>query len=102
MGGWERAGTIPPIYRSMVETKNQLAFVPRRVNLILGLAEADRRPKMTMRVIDVAPNEAAWALLVDRLEKASSGEQLSEEELATLFEFNPAFRDAATKLLQEK
>jgi hypothetical protein len=47
---------------------------------------------MTMRVIDVAPNEAPLAALADRIEKASSREEpLTENDLQTVLDLEPAF-----------
>ena len=37
--------------------------------------------EMTMRVIDVAPNEAPLAMLADRIEKASWHENIAVDEL---------------------
>ena len=47
---------------------------------------------MTMRVIDVAPNETQWAFLADRMERAFlGGEPLTEEELQTFLDLEPSF-----------
>jgi hypothetical protein len=57
---------------------------------------------MTMRVIDVAPNEALLARLADRLEKASaSGEQLSEKDIQSLIDLDPEFAETAREMLRE-
>ena len=57
---------------------------------------------MTLRVIDVAPNEAPLAALADRLERASSGgEPLTEEEIRTFLETEPAFLETAKSMLRE-
>jgi hypothetical protein len=57
---------------------------------------------MTMRVIDVAPNEALLANLADRLEKASSGsEPLSELDVQSLLDLDPEFAETARRMLRE-
>jgi hypothetical protein len=57
---------------------------------------------MTMRVIDVAPNEALLANLADRLEKASSGsEPLSEQDVQSLLDLDPEFAETARRMLRE-
>ncbi|HEY7765885.1 MAG TPA: hypothetical protein VIB38_12915 [Aestuariivirgaceae bacterium] len=57
---------------------------------------------MTMRVIDVAPNEVLLASLADRLEKASSGsEPISERDVQSLLELDPDFAEAARAMLRE-
>jgi hypothetical protein len=57
---------------------------------------------MTMRVIDVAPNEALLARLADRLEKASAnGEQLSEKDMESLIDLDPEFAETAREMLRE-
>ncbi len=50
---------------------------------------------MTMRVIDVAPNEASLAMLADRL--AFLEVPLTEDELKAILDVDPAFREAATR-----
>jgi hypothetical protein len=52
-----------------------------------------------MRVIDIAPNEASLAMLADRL--ASSEVPLTEDELKAILDVEPAFREAATRMLRE-
>lgn len=57
---------------------------------------------MTMRVIDVAPNEALLAALTDRLEKTSSGgEALTEEEIRAFLDLDPEFLETAKSMLRE-
>jgi hypothetical protein len=57
---------------------------------------------MTMRVIDVAPNEALLAVLTDRLEKTSSaGEPLTDEEIRAFLDVDPDFLEAAKSMLRE-
>jgi len=57
---------------------------------------------MTMRVIDVAPNEAPLALLAKRLEQAcSGGEPLTEEEIQAFLEMDPNLRETAKSILRE-
>ena len=57
---------------------------------------------MMMRVVDVAPNEALLAALADRLEKASSGrEPLTESDIETLLDLDPAFVETAKSMLRE-
>ena len=56
---------------------------------------------MTMRVIDVAPNEASVTLLARRLEEAcAGGEPLTEEEIRTFLQ-DPALQEAAKSILRE-
>jgi hypothetical protein len=57
---------------------------------------------MTMRVIDVAPNEAALTVLTDRLEQAAErGEPLTEEEIKSVLDMDPEFLDIAKSMLRE-
>ena len=57
---------------------------------------------MTMRVIDVAPNEALLAALTDRLEKTSSGgEPLTDEEIRAFLDVDPDFLETAKSMLRE-
>lgn len=58
---------------------------------------------MTMRVIDVAPNEALLATLADRLERSSSGEEgLADEEIQRILDhLDPTFVDTAKSMLLE-
>ena len=58
---------------------------------------------MTMRVIDVAPNEALLAALADRLERSSSGEEgLADEEIQRILDhLDPTFVDTAKSMLLE-
>jgi hypothetical protein len=58
---------------------------------------------MTMRVIDVAPNEALLATLADRLERSSSGEEgLADEEIQRILDhLDPTFVDTAKSMLRE-
>lgn len=57
---------------------------------------------MTMRVIDVAPNEASLTLLAKRLEEACSGrEPLTNEKIRTFLEMDPRLREAAKSILRE-
>lgn len=55
---------------------------------------------MTMRVIDVAPNEAPLIVLADRLEGATSrGEPLTDEEIRSFLESKPDFLEAAKSIM---
>jgi hypothetical protein len=57
---------------------------------------------MTMRVIDVAPNEAALTVLTDRLEQAAErGEPLTEEEIKSFLDMDPEFLETAKSMLRE-
>jgi len=56
---------------------------------------------LTLRVIDVAPNEAPLAALADRLERASSGGEPLTEEERTFLETEPAFLETAKSMLRE-
>jgi hypothetical protein len=52
--------------------------------------------EMTMRVIDVAPNEALLTVLADRLERAAErGESLSEQEIKSFLDMDPEFLETA-------
>jgi hypothetical protein len=64
--------------------------------------EKVRAEHVTMRVIDVAPNEALLATLTDRLERASAGEEpLTDEEVQRLLDLDPAFAETAKSMLRE-
>jgi hypothetical protein len=55
-----------------------------------------------MRVIDVAPNEAALTVLTDRLEHAlERGEPLTEEEIRSFLDMDPEFLETAKSMLRE-
>lgn len=57
---------------------------------------------MTMRVIDVAPNETPLSVLAERLEQAcSGGEPLTEEEIRRFLEIDPAFLETAKAMLRK-
>ena len=57
---------------------------------------------MTMRVIDVAPNEARLAILTDRLEQAAEcGEPLTQEEIKSFLDMDPEFLETAKSMLRE-
>jgi hypothetical protein len=57
---------------------------------------------MTMRVIDVAPNEARLAILTDRLEQAAEcGEPLTQEEIKSFLDMDPEFVETAKSMLRE-
>jgi hypothetical protein len=43
-----------------------------------------RSIEMTMRLVDVAPNEAPLVMLIDRLEKVLECKALTEEEIRSL------------------
>ena len=56
---------------------------------------------MTMRVIDVAPNEAPLVALTDRLEEAiERSEPLSEEEIRSFARMNPGVLKTAKSALR--
>jgi hypothetical protein len=56
---------------------------------------------MTMRVIDVAPNEAPLIALTDRLEAAiERSEPLSEEEIRSFARMNPRVLEIAKSALR--
>ena len=56
---------------------------------------------MTMRVIDVAPNEAPLVALTDRLEAAiERSEPLSEEEIRLFARMNPGVLEIAKSALR--
>jgi hypothetical protein len=57
---------------------------------------------MTMRLIDVAPNEAPLTLLVKRLEHAcSGGEPVSEAEIRMFLELDPGLPEPVKAVLRE-
>ena len=56
---------------------------------------------MTMRVVDVAPNEAPLVALTERLEEAvERGEALTEEEIKSLARTNPWVLEIAKSALR--
>jgi hypothetical protein len=56
---------------------------------------------MTMRVVDVAPNEAPLVALIDRLEGAiERSEPLSEEEIRSFARMNPGVLETAKSALR--
>jgi hypothetical protein len=64
--------------------------------------EKGRAKHVTMRVIDIAPNEALLATLADRLERASSGEEvLTDDEIQRILDLDPAFAETAKSMLRE-
>ena len=57
---------------------------------------------MTMRIKDVAPNEASLAALAERLEKAClGGEPLTQGEIDFFLASDPAFLETAKTILRE-
>jgi len=61
-----------------------------------------RAKRVTMRVIDIAPNEALLATIADRLERASSGEEpLTDDEIQRMLDLDPAFAETAKFMLRE-
>jgi hypothetical protein len=56
---------------------------------------------MTMRVVDIAPNEAALVLLTERLEKAAErGEPLTVEEIRSFARVNREILETAKSALR--
>jgi hypothetical protein len=58
------------------------------------------KPIMTMRVVDIAPNEALAAKIADQLENASSSTDPSQGE-PSLLDLDPVFLDTAKEMLAQ-
>ena len=74
---------------------------PNHINAWCGPSK-ESEYEMTMRMIDVAPNEAALTVLTDRLEQATEpGKALTEEEIKSFLDMDPEFLETAKSMLRE-
>jgi len=57
---------------------------------------------MTMRVVDIAPNEAPFTLLLQRLEDASAGrEPITNDEIRSFIEMEPGLPERIEAVLRD-